>query len=437
MQRASSVPHSHSFKYRPTSPEVYRDGEGSPHPLAVPTDLLFTTVKGEPRDRGVSVLSGEHRGVMIHCRTLHARVDKEATKHYTALQKVYCVFDPTSPQPSELFARAASVVAVATFVLILISVVVFIVDSLPRYQKESSNTLFRIEAFCVSCFTLEFITRVVTCPSKRNFLRDPYNWIDFAAILPFYLELLASGDKGVSLVFLRVVRLARVFRMLKLGQYNKPLQMVILVLSHSIDALFLLVFLLFVCVVLFSSLMWLAEQSESTFDTRRKVWVRNDGLDSPFQSIPATFWWCMCTLTTVGYGDHAPVSDWGKVVASVCMIVGIFVLAFPVILISYNYSELAREMMLRELGYPPGAVQTFCPECGVPYQDQIQKFPRNPDQPSTDLRLMSTLASAVNVLSRGTSEELPTWGDIVCRMQKTPVGTVVTHWRGTESSRPL
>ena len=92
----------------------------------------------------------------------------------------------------------------------------------------------------------------------------------------------------------------------------------------------------------------MAEQTSADFDPGERAWIRDDGTISPFQSIPHTFWWCMCTLTTVGYGDDVPTSSAGKVVAGITILTGVFVMAFPVILISYNYSEMTQR---NELSY--------------------------------------------------------------------------------------
>eukprot|EP01062_Namystynia_karyoxenos_P047568 TRINITY_DN3594_c0_g5_i1.p1 TRINITY_DN3594_c0_g5~~TRINITY_DN3594_c0_g5_i1.p1 ORF type:complete len:699 (+),score=138.67 TRINITY_DN3594_c0_g5_i1:71-2098(+) len=328
-----------------------------------PTPTVETPKSTPLTGRQPRLGAGKKRAA-VPAKTLAAKVDTEATKHFTFRNKLACLIDPSQPQPNVYFARAASVIAAMLFILILVSVANFCIDSLPRYQQGRNPTLQLVETFCVAVFTLEVIAKLIATEPFRSFWTDGYNWIDIAAILPFYVERIFGG--GINLVFLRVVRLARVFRMLKLGQYSRPLQMVIIVLQNSVDAVFLLVFLLFVCVILFASLMWLAEQTTADWKANESIWIRHDGRPSKFQSIPDATWWCMVTLTTVGYGDQSPVSEWGKVVGSFCMIVGLFVLAFPVILISYHYSELDRDMMLRELGYPAGSQPLFCMECGRP-----------------------------------------------------------------------
>ena len=367
----------------------------------------------------------------IRIKTLAPKVDVEATRDYSYLQKLNCLFDPMAPQPNQHYARAAVVISAVVYALIFLSVAIFVIESLPQYQGNNS-TFYVIEAICIGVFTLELLIRMASCASGKAFAKDAYNWIDICAVLPFYLDsVMSSGfgvKQGISLVFLRVVRLARVFRMLKLGQFSKPLQMVcvflytiidecfnlctniyltkqqqvVLVLIHSVDALFLLVFLLFISTILFSSLLyvfflffffsfffspnlvtlrrikqtshrWIAEQSDMVYLAESRTWIQTNGMVSPFQSIPHTFWWCMCTLTTVGYGDHVPYSSWGKFVASICIIVGVFVLAFPVILISYNYSVVAKGVEEKLLESDESSVGDFCFQCGrdIPQRREV------------------------------------------------------------------
>eukprot|EP00756_Hemistasia_phaeocysticola_P056155 Hpha_TRINITY_DN321_c0_g1::TRINITY_DN321_c0_g1_i1::g.112674::m.112674/K04874/KCNA1; potassium voltage-gated channel Shaker-related subfamily A member 1 len=308
---------------------------------------------------------------IIPAKSLAARVDTNAhEKHFTWRQRIFCLVDPAQPQPSQMSAHVSTVIATVIFVTILVSVLTLCLESLPE-NYHGNDGLRVTETICVALFSLEICAKLVGIEPHVAFWKDGFNYVDIVAVLPFYIELATQGG-AVNLVFLRVVRLARVFRMLKLGQYSRPLQMVILVLQNSVDAVGLLVFLLFVCTVLFSSLVWLAEQQNSHFDEVERVWIRSDGLASLFQSIPGATWWCYCTLTTVGYGEVWPMGGWGKLVGSVCMIVGLFVVAFPVILISYHYAELEREMISLKLGYEPG---TFCIECNRPMVDILSLAP--------------------------------------------------------------
>jgi hypothetical protein len=107
-------------------------------------------------------------------------------------------------------------------------------------------------------------------------------------------------------------------------------------LRKSVDAFGLLAFLLSIAVIIFSSLMFYAERGTCDDDG---VCIRGDGKVSPFTSIPATFYWCVVTMTTVGYGDMVPVESAGMVVAVITMICGIMVLALPITVLGQNFSD--------------------------------------------------------------------------------------------------
>ncbi|KAJ9466965.1 Potassium voltage-gated channel protein Shaker [Diplonema papillatum] len=273
----------------------------------------------------------------------------------TLRHKIYALLDPGVPAATPMLALASTVISISVFVLIYLSIMVFCIESHPKFYKKNNVVLSVIETLCVVVFTLEFLLKLVTVESKLSFFKSFLNWIDFVSILPFYLELFVTrlGGAGFSMnsfVFLRVIRLARVFRVFKLGKYSTGLQLVIHAMRQSSEALSLLGFLLGIALVLFASLIFIAEQSEASFNAVDQRWEYNwndtltgKPVPSDFQSIPDSFWWALVTLATVGYGDQVPHTWFGKAVGITCMIVGVLVLAFPIILISNNFSDAVRE----------------------------------------------------------------------------------------------
>uniref|UniRef100_A0A5S6QCD5 BTB domain-containing protein n=1 Tax=Trichuris muris TaxID=70415 RepID=A0A5S6QCD5_TRIMR len=194
---------------------------------------------------------------------------------------------------------------------------------------EIRNPFFVVEVICICWFTVEFIVRIISCPSKLEFCRSFLNVIDFIAILPFFVNLALSNESSSSMSFavLRVLRLVRVFRIFKLSRHSRGLQILGRTFRASIQELFLLIFFLCIGLVLFSSAIYFAESGTK---------------DSKFDSIPAAFWYVVVTMTTVGYGDLVPVAPIGKLVGSLCAIVGVLVLALPVPVIVANFKHYYR-----------------------------------------------------------------------------------------------
>uniref|UniRef100_A0A914W8Y7 BTB domain-containing protein n=2 Tax=Plectus sambesii TaxID=2011161 RepID=A0A914W8Y7_9BILA len=231
----------------------------------------------------------------------------------------------------------AQIYAITTIALIFTSVIGLVVGSLPELQDDGAPNAYiqYIEIVCIAWFTVEIVMRVLISPDKIRFLRQPLNLIDFLTILPFYcnLVLIMCGtdmDKmghthivGVMMV-VRLLRVLRVIRLFKLARYSKGLKLLGITLQNSVKELGFLVIFLAVGVIFFSTIIHILEKDEK---------------DTTFDSIPAAAWWCVVTMTTIGYGDMVPTTFGGKVVASAASVCGIIVLAFPISMIVDNFAR--------------------------------------------------------------------------------------------------
>lgn len=172
----------------------------------------------------------------------------------------------------------------------------------------------------------------------------PMNIVDIAAIVPFYIELITAS--GSSIAIIRILRLARVFRILKSGNSKEGIRLLSRTVWTSFPALSLLAFFTAIGVVLFASLIFFCEAGEFTVnsmypDGEYLRWnIIGDSKEvSPFTSIPLACYWVVVTATTVGYGDLVPTSGAGRLVAAVCMYCGVLVLALPISVIGSNFSR--------------------------------------------------------------------------------------------------
>ncbi|KAA3673393.1 uncharacterized protein DEA37_0010773 [Paragonimus westermani] len=259
-------------------------------------------------------------------------------------RKVWLLFE--YPESS----AAARGIAIISVTVILISIVIFCVETLPHFRHyeivhqedellpiialvdtpQTSGAFFIMETLCIIWYTVELLVRFASCPQKTVFFQKIMNLIDIVSILPYAItvgtivaETTKAQNQAMSLSILRVIRLVRVFRIFKLSRHSKGLQVLGRTLRASFRELGLLSFFLFVCVVLFSAAVYFAEV---------------DADEEQFPSIIDAFWWAVVTMTTVGYGDMRPVTMWGKIVGSMCAIAGVLTIALPVPVIVSNFN---------------------------------------------------------------------------------------------------
>lgn len=241
----------------------------------------------------------------------------------TILNRFWAFFeDPQSSFPARIW-------AVANVLAITIAVAIFIIETIPSIKHDIESpepnwkklTFFITETVCIVFFTFELVARFITCPNKFTFLKTAMNWIDFVTILPYYIEFTAENDQGQALVVLRVLR---VIRVLKLARHSKGIIIVTKTLAASVNELALLLFFWFIGVIIFGSIMYYIEFTET----------------SKFSSILQSSWWAIVTMSTVGYGDMVPETPWGKLVASVCMMFSMIVIALPVTVIVSKFTRV-------------------------------------------------------------------------------------------------
>ncbi|XP_069744362.1 voltage-gated potassium channel regulatory subunit KCNF1 [Narcine bancroftii] len=229
----------------------------------------------------------------------------------------------------------ARVIAVLSFLFILISSVVMCMSTIPELQvmDEEGNpvehpALDSIETACIGWFTAEYILRLLSAPNKLKFALAFMNIIDAMAILPFYVSLILT-TVGATLMeltnvqqaiqALRIMRIARIF---KLARHSSGLQTLTYALKRSFKELGLLLMYLAIGIFVFSALGFTMEQSHP---------------ETLFKSIPQSFWWAIITMTTVGYGDIYPKTTLGKLNAAISFLCGIIAIALPIHPIINNF----------------------------------------------------------------------------------------------------
>ena len=259
---------------------------------------------------------------------IHDRKREEPKRKWQ--QKLWNLFE--YPETS----LAARVLSIWSVFIITLSISLFCLETLPALATHSNRTdykpntasenrfrepWFTFELSCIAWFTFEYIMRLISSPCPWKFLKSILNFIDLLAILPYFITLSFDAFNTAPLSVLRVVRLVRAFRIFKLSRHSLGLRILGYTLKASLSELGMLCFFLVLGIILFSSAIFYAEQ----------------GHNDQFQSIPDTFWFSLVTMTTVGYGDKVPKTLIGKLLGSMCAIVGVLMIALPVPVIVSNF----------------------------------------------------------------------------------------------------
>ena len=242
---------------------------------------------------------------------------------------------------------AGKIFDVFLMLAIVASVAVVMLDSVQGIQAEHETRLRALEWLFTLLFTFEYGLRIWCVRVPRVYALSFFGVIDLLAVLPTYLSLLLPG--GQFLVVIRILRVMRVFRVLKLVRYVGEASVLSQALRNARYKISIFVLAVLSIVVVVGSLMYLIE-----------------GPAAGFTSIPRGVYWGIVTLTTVGYGDIAPLTPWGQAMASVVMIMGYGIIAVPTGIITAELAIAPRS----EIG------ARDCPSCATSEHDAKAMFCR-------------------------------------------------------------
>ncbi|MCI4374027.1 hypothetical protein PGIGA_G00001440 [Pangasianodon gigas] len=235
--------------------------------------------------------------------------------------------------------KAAKTYGTLSMFFVIVSIVNMALISLD-FTILGAPVLDILEYICIVWFTGELVLRFLCVKDKCKFSRSVVNIIDLLAILPFYITLAVENLHGGSTELenvgrvVQVLRLMRSLRMLKLGRHSTGLKSLGMTIAQCYEEVGLLMLFLSVGISIFAMVEYAIE---------------HDMPETTFTNVPCAWWWATTSMTTVGYGDIRPDTAVGKVIAFICILSGILVLALPIAIINDRFSVCYFTLKMKEV----------------------------------------------------------------------------------------
>jgi voltage-gated potassium channel len=225
---------------------------------------------------------------------------------------------------------------ICLLVSILASIIIVMLDSVVSLRLQYGRIFLFLEWGFTILFTIEYFLRLISVKKPFLYIVSFLGLVDLLAIIPMYLSIFFTGAQ--SLLVLRALRLLRIFRIFKLTHFLSEMNFLGAALRSSLKKISIFMLVVIAIVVILGSIMYLVEPAENGFT-----------------SIPESIYWAIVTITTVGYGDIAPVTPTGKFIASFIMLIGYGIIAVPTGILTSEIALMARSK-------PKG--HEACPGCG-------------------------------------------------------------------------
>jgi voltage-gated potassium channel len=237
-------------------------------------------------------------------------------------------------------------------IIILISVVAVMLESVASVRMQYGHGLAVIEWIVTFFFTVEYTARLIAVKQPLKYIFSFYGIIDLLATLPKYLGFFFPGSG--FLLAIRAIRLLRIFRILKLVHFVGASNQLVVALKTSRAKIAVFLFSVLVICIILGTIMYMIE-----------------GPENGFTSIPTSIYWTIVTLTTVGFGDITPMTPFGQLVSVIIMILGYGIIAVPTGLVT---AELMRDKTV--------SLNTqVCPNCSADKHRDDAKYCYNCGEP--------------------------------------------------------
>lgn len=246
---------------------------------------------------------------------------------------------------------------VILLIVIFLSVLFVMIESVSGLKPWVYHYLHVTEWVVTALFSIEYIARIICIKKPKRYIFSFYGIIDFLSTIPLYITFFFAGSP--ALITFRALRLLRVFRILKVSRYIGEGNRLMLALRDSRAKIFVFLFAVVILCLISGTAMYIIE-----------------GAESGFTSIPVSMYWCIVTLTTVGFGDIHPITPLGQALASLIMILGYGIIAVPTGIVSAEYTKKNKdEATPTRSCYNCGTEKhlikaTYCNNCGYKLKNE-------------------------------------------------------------------
>lgn len=217
---------------------------------------------------------------------------------------------------------------------ILLSILAVILESVSEIRLKYGIILTALEWIFTILFTIEYILRIIISKRPLKYIISFYGIVDLLSTIPTYLAMFFVGPQFLATI--RIFRLLRVFRILKLTRYMGESRSLGQALLASRAKIIIFMGVILSTTVLIGTIMYIIEGAYP---------------NTEFTSIPRSIYWAIVTITTVGYGDIAPMTAFGQFLSAVLMILGYAIIAVPTGIVT---NEMAKQ----------NPDKKDCPRCG-------------------------------------------------------------------------
>lgn len=268
----------------------------------------------------------------------------ESLKRYLTKEKLYRIIFESDTYAGRMFDTVL-------IIIILLSVLAAIIESLPFVSDGWRLVLQIFEYVSTFFFTVEYVLRIYVSDKPRKYIFSFFGIVDLLATLPLYLAFFFPSVRYVLII--RAFRLIRVFRVFKLFSFWTEGNLLLRSVQKSMRKI--LVFFLFVLILVISigTIMYMVEGEHP---------------ESGFTDIPTSIYWAIVTLTTVGYGDITPLTAVGRFISGVVMLLGYTIIAVPTGIVSVTLMDEQKKAggTCPNCGRPLDFDARYCKYCGAP-----------------------------------------------------------------------